>query len=102
MKNFVKNIFNHINDKFGSIRTDLIIHVGVSALIFVLLFNILQLILVPGFAIVWATFLTLLIGVIKEYLIDDIFRDGCADINDLYADVTGVILGAIVTLPALF
>ena len=102
MKNFVKNIFNHINDKLGSIRTDLIIHAGVSVLIFVLLFNILQLILVPGFAIVWATFLTLLIGVIKEYLIDDIFRDGCADINDLYADVTGVILGAIVTLPALF
>ena len=50
----------------------------------------------------WAVFITLTIGLIKEYWIDDILRDSVADIQDLYADMAGVIIGVIVSLPALF
>ena len=102
MKNFFKNIFNWVNNTLGSLRKDLILHAGVSAVILVLLFNILMLGMTPSFAMVCAVFMTLMIGLIKEYWIDDILRDSVADIQDLYADVTGVIIGVIASLPALF
>ena len=56
----------------------------------------------PSFAMAWAVFITLTIGLIKEYWIDDILRDSTADIQDLYADMVGVIIGVMVSLPALF
>ena len=56
----------------------------------------------PACAMAWAVFITLTIGLIKEYWIDDILRDSTADIQDLYADMAGVIIGVIVSLPALF
>lgn len=102
MKNFFKKIFNWINNALGSLRTDLIIHAGVSALILVLLFNILALIIAPPFAMLWAVFITLMIGTLKEYLVDAILRDSTADIKDLYADAAGVIIGVIVSIPAMF
>lgn len=102
MKNFFKNIFNWINNTLGSLRNDLILHAGVSAIILVLLFNILTLGMAPSCAMGWAVFITLTIGLIKEYWIDDILRDSVADIQDLYADMVGVIIGVIVSLPALF
>ena len=102
MKNFFKNIFNWINNTLGSLRKDLILHAGVSTIILVLLFNILMLGMSPSFAMAWAVFITLTIGLIKEYWIDDILRDSVADIQDLYADMVGVIIGVIVSLPALF
>lgn len=102
MKNFFKNMFNWMNDTLGSLRKDLIIHAGVSAVILVLLFNILALILAPLSAMLWAVFITLMIGTIKEYLIDDVLRDSTADIQDLYADVAGVVIGVIVSIPAMF
>lgn len=102
MKNFFKNIFNWINNTLGSLRNDLILHAGVSAIILVLLFNILTLGMCPSCAMAWAVFITLTIGLIKEYWIDDILRDSTADIQDLYADMAGVIIGVIVSLPALF
>ena len=102
MKNFFKNIFNWVNNTLGSLRKDLILHAGVSAVILVLLFNILMLGMTPSFAMVCAVFMTLMIGLIKEYWIDDILRDSVADIQDLYADMAGVIIGVIVSLPALF
>ena len=102
MKNFFKNIFNWVNNTLGSLRKDLILHAGVSTIILVLLFNILMLGMSPSFAMAWAVFITLTIGLIKEYWIDDILRDSVADIQDLYADVAGVIIGVIVSLPALF
>lgn len=102
MKNFFKNIFNWINNTLGSLRNDLILHAGVSAIILVLLFNILTLVIAPSCAMAWAVFITLTIGLIKEYWIDDILRDSTADIQDLYADMAGVIIGVIVSLPALF
>ena len=102
MKNFFKNIFNWVNNTLGSLRKDLILHAGVSAVILVLLFNILMLGMTPSFAMVCAVFMTLMIGLIKEYWIDDILRDSVADIQDLYADVAGVIIGVIASLPALF
>ena len=102
MKNFFKNIFNWVNNTLGSLRKDLILHAGVSTIILVLLFNILMLGMSPSFAMAWAVFITLTIGLIKEYWIDDILRDSVADIQDLYADMTGVIIGVIVSLPALF
>ena len=102
MKNFFKNIFNWINNTLGSLRKDLILHAGVSAVILVLLFNILMLGMTPSFAMVCAVFMTLMIGLIKEYWIDDILRDSVADIQDLYADIAGVIIGVIVSIPALF
>ncbi len=102
MKNFFKNIFNWINSIFGSLRKDLIIHAGVSVVILVLLFNILALIMSPPFAMLWSVFITLMIGILKEYLVDAILRDSTADIQDLYADVVGVIIGVIVSIPAMF
>lgn len=102
MKNFFKNIFNWVNNTLGSLRKDLILHAGVSAIILVLLFNILMLGMTPSFAMLLAVFITLTIGLIKEYWIDDILRDSVADIQDLYADAVGVIIGVIVSLPALF
>lgn len=102
MKNFFKNIFNWVNNTLGSLRKDLILHAGVSTIILVLLFNILMLGMSPSFAMTWAVFITLTIGLIKEYWIDDILRDSVADIQDLYADMAGVIIGVIVSLPALF
>ena len=102
MKNFFKNIFNWINNTLGSLRKDLILHAGVSAVIFVLLFNILMLGMTPSFAMLLAVFITLTIGLIQEYWIDDILRDSVADIQDLYADIAGVIIGVIVSIPALF
>ena len=102
MKNFVKNIFNLVNNTLGSLRSDLILHAGVSAIILVLLFNILTLGMAPSCAMGWSVFITLTIGLIKEYWIDDILRDSTADIQDLYADMAGVIIGVIVSLPALF
>ncbi len=102
MKNFFKNIFNWINNTLGSLRKDLILHAGVSAVILVLLFNILTLGMASSCAMAWSVFITLTIGLIKEYWVDDILRDSTADIQDLYADVAGVIIGVIVSLPALF
>ena len=102
MKNFFKNIFNWVNNTLGSLRKDLILHAGVSAIILVLLFNILTLGIASSRAMAWAVFITLTIGLIKEYWIDDILRDSTADIQDLYADIAGVIIGVIVSLPALF
>ena len=102
MKNFVKKIFDWINNTLGSLRNDLILHAGVSAIILVLLFNILTLGIASSRAMAWAVFITLTIGLIKEYWIDDILRDSTADIQDLYADIAGVIIGVIVSLPALF
>ena len=102
MKNFFKNIFKSINNTLGSLRKDLILHAGVPAVILVLSFNILTLGMAPSCAIGWAVFITLTIGLIKEYWIDDILRDSTADIQDLYADMAGVIIGVIVSLPALF
>ena len=102
MKNFFKNIFNWVNNTLGSLRKDLILHTGVSAVILVLLFNILMLGITPLFAMVLAVFMTLNIGLIKEYWIDYILRDSIADIQDLYADIAGVIIGVIVSIPALF
>ena len=102
MKNFFKNIFNWVNNTLGSLRKDLILHAGVSAVILVLLFNILTLGITPLFAMVLSVFMTLNIGLIKEYWIDYILRDSTVDIQDLYADAAGVIIGVIVSLPALF
>ena len=102
MKNFFKNIFNWINNTLGSLRKDLILHAGVSAVILVLLFNILMLGMTPSFAMLLAVFITLMIGLFKEYWIDDILRNSVADIQDLYADIAGVIIGVIVSIPALF
>ena len=102
MKNFVKKIFDWINNTLGSLRNDLILHAGVSAIILVLLFNILMLGMAPSCAMGWAVFITLTIGLIKEYWIDDILRNSTADIQDLCADIAGVIIGVIVSLPALF
>ena len=102
MKNFFKNIFNWVNNTLGSLRNDLILHAGVSAIILVLLFNILMLGMAPSCAMFWAIFITLTIGLIKEYWIDDILRDTSVDIQDLYADIAGVIIGVIVSLPAMF
>lgn len=102
MKNFFKNIFNWVNNTLGSLRKDLIIHAGVSAVILVLLFNILALIMFPLSAMLWSIFITLMIGTIKEYLVDDVLRDSAADIQDLYADLAGVIIGVIVSIPAMF
>lgn len=102
MKNFFKNMFNWMNDTLGSLRKDLIIHAGVSAVILVLLFNILALILSPLSAMLWGVFITLMIGTVKEYLIDDILRDSTASVQDLYADMVGVIIGVIVSIPAMF
>lgn len=102
MKNFFKNIFNWVNNTLGSLRKDLILHAGVSAVILVLLFNILTLGITPLFAMVLAVFMTLNIGLIKEYWIDYILRDSTVNIQDLYADAVGVIIGVIVSLPALF
>lgn len=102
MKNFFKNIFNWVNNTLGSLRKDLILHAGVSSVILVLLFNILTLGMAPSCAMAWSVFITLTIGLIKEYWIDDILRDSTADIQDLYADMAGVIIGVIVSLPALF
>lgn len=102
MKNFFKNIFNWVNNTLGSLRKDLILHAGVSAVILVLLFNILTLVITPLFAMVLSVFMTLNIGLIKEYWIDYILRDSTVDIQDLYADAVGVIIGVIVSLPALF
>ena len=102
MKNFFKNIFNWVNNILGSLRNDLILHAGVSAVILVLLFNIFALFMTSSIAMFWAIFITLTIGLIKEYLIDDILRDSTADIQDLYADIAGVIIGVIVSLPAMF
>ena len=64
MKNFFKNIFNWVNNTLGSLRKDLILHAGVSAVILVLLFNILTLGITPLFAMVLAVFMTLNIGLI--------------------------------------
>lgn len=102
MKNFFKNIFNWVNNTLGSLRKDLIIHAGVSAFILVLLFNILALIMFPLSAMLWSVFITLMIGIIKEYLVDDVLRDSTPDIQDLYADLVGVIIGVIVSIPAMF
>lgn len=102
MKNFVKNIFNWVNNILGSLRNDLILHAGVSAVILVLLFNILTLGIASSRAMAWAVFITLTIGLIKEYWIDDILRDSTADVQDLYADIVGIIIGMIASLPALF
>ena len=102
MKNFFNNIFNWINNTLCSLRKDLILHAGVSAVILVLLFNILTLGMTSAFAMVCAVFITLMIGLFKEYWIDDILRDSTVDIQDLYADAAGVIIGVIVSIPALF
>ena len=102
MKNFFKNIFNWVNNTLGSLRNDLILHAGVSAIILVLLFNILTLAIASSCAMAWAVFITLTIGLIKEYWIDDILRDSTSDIQDLYADIVGIIIGMIASIPAMF
>ncbi len=102
MKDFIKKIFNKMNNWLGSLRKDLIIHAGVSALIYVLIFAILTPYLGGPIAAVWSTFITLSIGVVKEYLVDKLIRDSYADVQDLYADLVGTILGVIVTIPFMF
>ena len=98
----MKKLFNWINNKIGSIRNDLIIHAGVSALLFILIFNILSLFIVSSAALLWSIFITLSIGLIKEYYIDDIIRGTNADIKDLYADAVGIIIGVLISIPVLF
>ncbi len=102
MKNFFKKIFNWMNNTLGSLRKDLIIHAGVSIVILVLLFNILALIMSPAFAMLCSVFITIIIGTIKEYLIDAVIRDSKADVKDLYADIAGIVIGVIVSIPAMF
>ena len=102
MKNFVKNIFNWVNNILGSLRNDLILHAGVSAVILVLLFNIFALFMTSPIAMFWAIFITFIIGILKECLIDDILRDTSVDVQDLYADIVGIIIGMIASIPALF
>ena len=102
MKEFIKKSFDKINNWIGSLRKDLIIHAGVSILIFVIIFNLLSICMIPSFAALWATFITLAIGTIKEYFVDKLLRDSYADIQDLYADAVGTMLGVIAIIPALF
>ena len=102
MKEFIKNIINKLNNWIGSIRKDLIIHAGVSAVMFVLIFNLLCLCMFPSFAALWSTFITLSIGTLKEYLVDKVIRGSYADVQDLYADAIGTMLGVISIIPALF
>ena len=102
MKNFFKNIFNWVNNILGSLRNDLILHAGVSAVILVLLFNIFALFMTSSIAMFWAIFITFIIGILKECLIDDILRDTSVDVQDLYADIVGIIIGMIASLPAMF
>ena len=102
MKNFVKKLFDWINNILGSLRSDLIIHAGVSAIILVLLFNIFALFMTSPIAMFWAIFITFIIGILKECLIDDILKDTSVDIQDLYADIVGIIIGVIASIPAMF
>ena len=67
-----------------------------------LLFNLLNIWTIPYVAAVWSMFITLAIGVIKEYLVDKLLRDSYADMHDLYADMVGTLLGVICIIPALF
>lgn len=102
MKEFIKKTFDKLNNWLGSLRKDLIIHAGVSTVIFVLIFNSLSICMIPSFAALWSTVITLIIGTLKEYVVDKLLRNSYADIQDLYADAVGTLLGVIAILPALF
>ena len=65
--------------------SDKIKHIGVSALIVV--------VLAPFTGIAGATLISLLIGGIKELVWDKWMKRGCCDAEDLIADVAGAILG---------
>ena len=101
MKNLIKKMFNYFN-KMGTIRTDLLLHGGVSALLVVLLFNIIFLFKPSSVSLLLSIFITLVIGVFKEYVIDKKIRDSYVDVKDLYADAIGTFLGAITIIPLLF
>ena len=101
MKDLVKKLFNYIN-KIGQIRGDLIIHCGISALILIILFNVIVLCATPAIALMWAIFITSMIGVGKEYIIDKVLRESYADKKDLMADFVGICIGTVCELPLLF
>ncbi len=102
MKEFFNKIYKKINDKVSEIRKDLYVHAFVSSIIYILLFNIL-IFVCPGYmAAVWSTFVTLIIGLVKEYVIDDKIRGSYADVADLNADLAGTIVGILITLPIWF
>lgn len=94
-------MFNYFN-KMGTIRTDLLLHGGVSALLVVLLFNIIFLFKSSSVSLLLSIFITLVIGVFKEYIIDKKIRDSYVDVKDLYADAIGTFMGAITIIPLLF
>lgn len=94
-------MFNYFN-KMGTIRTDLLLHGGFSALLVILLFNIIFLFKPSSVSLLLSIFITLVIGVFKEYVIDKKIRDSYVDVKDLYADAIGTFLGAITIIPLLF
>lgn len=94
-------MFNYFN-KMGTIRIDLLLHGGVSALLVVLLFNIIFLFKSSLVSLLLSVFITLMIGVFKEYVIDKKIRDSYFDVKDLYADAIGTCIGTITVIPLLF
>ena len=79
------------------IRTDKLLHAETSALLVVVISELLSLLMKDSLALVLASFATLVIGFGKE-LYDWASHKGVADRKDFRADVVGTAIGIIITL----
>ena len=102
MKEFINKFVNYCNNITDSIRHDLLLHAFVSLIIYILTFNVLSLFCDRTDASMYAIGLTLFIGFFKEFIIDLVVRKMYADIDDIYADIIGILIGVVITLPLFF
>lgn len=102
MNTILVRIFNFINNTFANMRKDTILHAAFSMLLYIVIFNFLH-IWSPSYIASSVSFcITLIIGIMKEYVIDKLIRNSFVDVSDLYADLAGTIIGVIIMIPTMF
>lgn len=84
------NEIKKIKSYLISIPSDKYLHCLVSLLLTILFTAV--------FGVIVGCILVALIGIAKEYIIDLYLKNTKADIQDIYADGIGIILGALITL----
>lgn len=101
MKEYLSKLCCFINDKCETLSKEFVLHAGVSALGYILLFNIIDIFMGAFGSAIIAAIITLAIGSFKEYYVDKTVYNENPSISDLNADIKGTILGFIITIPAI-
>ena len=97
MKNFIKKIFTWFyQNVVNKLKLDDVLHAYISTILTNVFFLSFGMCMNVWIAFSLAILLTLLIGLIKEEVIDKRIRGGEADIRDFIADCVGIIVGTLI------